>query len=149
MYLQNKFVQKIWRKYVIHKILSFAHVSRARYLWGHIPIWQMVEGTRRDAFSAHYSTLVSVELPARRKLDRRRSQEADMFVETQRAFTFRSGDFHFKFIVHRPHKVLEQHISWEIALKYCKFSETAKVSVINNSFTEIKITLFCKLHFKS
>lgn len=72
-------------------------------------------------------------------------QEADMFLETQRAFTFRSEGFHSN-VIHRPHKALERHISWEITFKFYKFSETAEISVINNSFAEITIILFCKLY---
>lgn len=41
---------------VIHKILSFAYVFRARHLWGHVSTWQMV-GEMRGRF---LSTLFDV-----------------------------------------------------------------------------------------
>jgi len=44
---------------------------------------------------ARYSMLVSAELPARHKLDRRRTRNRYMFLETQCAFTFRLGGFSF------------------------------------------------------
>jgi len=44
---------------------------------------------------ARYSMLLSAELPARHKLDRRRTRNRYMFLETQCAFTFRSGGFSF------------------------------------------------------
>lgn len=53
-------------------------------------------------------------------------EAADMFLETQRAFTFRSGGFHFNIVHRKNHEASEQHISWEITLKYCKFSEQPK-----------------------